>query len=119
SSGDAESLPPVPVAVSGRLSEPGQRDRYLVPVPAGQKVIAQMVADAIGSPLDAVIDVHTAEGKQLGSNDDSPGSVDPRLEFDVPAEVERVVVTVRNLHDEGIPLHVYRLVVQPQSMPEA
>ncbi|MEX0794514.1 MAG: IPT/TIG domain-containing protein [Pirellulaceae bacterium] len=119
SSGEPETLPPAPVAVSGRLSEPGQRDRYLVPVPAGQKVIAQVVADAIGSPLDAVIEVHTAEGKPLGSNDDPPGSVDPRLEFDVPAEVEQVVVTVRHLHDEGSPLHVYRLVVRPQSMPEA
>lgn len=119
SSGEPEELPPAPVAVSGRLAQPGERDRYLVPVPAGQKVIAQVVADAIGSPLDAVIDVHTVEGKHLGSNDDAPGSVDPRLEFDVPAEVEQVVVTVRNLHDEGSPLHVYRLVVQPQSMPGA
>jgi len=119
SSGEPETLPPAPVAVSGRLSEPGERDRYLVPVPAGQKVIAQVVADAIGSPLDAVIDVHTAEGKHLGSNDDAPGSVDPRVEFDVPAEIDQVVVTVRNLHDEGGPLYVYRLVVQPQSTPGA
>lgn len=119
SSAEPEPLSPAPVAVSGRLSESGERDRYLIPVPAGQKVIAQVVADAIGSPLDSVIDVHTVEGKLLGSNDDAPGSVDPRLEFDVPAEVEQVVVTVRNLHDEGGPLHVYRLVVQPQSMPEA
>jgi hypothetical protein len=115
-SGDKpQELPAGPVGVSGRLLTPFGEDRYRVPVTPGSKVRFAVIAERLGSPLDASLVVRNEAGAALAQAEDSPGSLDPILEFTVPDKVTAVVVGVVDAQGRGGSKAVYRLTVEPQS----
>ncbi len=40
-------------------------------------------------------------GKELSRGDDQNGTSDPGLDFEVPAEVDKIVLALRDLHGRG------------------
>ena len=72
-----------------------------------------MFAERYGSPLDAALVVRNEQGTELARVEDSPGTLDPILEYTVPATVTAVVVGVVDSQGRGGPGAVYRLVVEP------
>ena len=70
--------------VNGRLSRPGDVDGYSVRLDRGQTLVADLEANRhLGSPMDAVLQVVSAEGFVLAQNDDAVGR-DPRIIFEAP-----------------------------------
>jgi hypothetical protein len=108
----------VPAGINGRLRVPGEEDRYRIPVEPGMKLRFDVLAERAGSPLDGVLTLRNEAGAQLARSDDQPGTLDPGLEFTVPAGVTAVVAAVSDVHGRGGPEFVYRLAVIPTGQPD-
>lgn len=110
-----QDLPAGPVGVSGRLLTPYEEDRYRLPVTPGTKVRLEVFAERIGSPLDASLVVRNEAGNELARAEDSPGTVDPILEYAVPDKVSTLVVAVADAQGRGSQRAIYRLSAEPAS----
>jgi hypothetical protein len=108
-----QDLPPGQVGVSGRLTTPYQEDRYRIPVVPKTKVRLEVFAERYGSPLDAALVVRNEQGAEVARAEDSPGTLDPILEYAVPDKLISVIVGVVDSQGRGGPRGVYRLVVEP------
>ena len=106
-------LPTLPVAVSGRLNAVGQLDRFRLTVTPGTKLSFEVFAERLGSPIDAVLELRNAQDAVLATADDVPPSIDPRLDFVVPAGLEVLDVVIRDTVEVGSDAAIYRLVVKP------
>jgi hypothetical protein len=121
------SLAPSTV-MNGRVSKPGEVDRYKVAVSPGDHWTVELAARALGtSQLDGVITVYDAKGKKLISAGDLPPkedvfsllsagrtSSDPWLEFKIPKDTHEILVTVEDLVRHGGPGYGYRLLARKQ-----
>ena len=99
--------------MNGRIDKPGEVDRYRMRVRPGQRLSFRIDAEALGtSQLDGLLTIYDAEGeKSLASADDGVG-YDPRLNFDVPAGVDEIIVAIEDLYRRGGPAFAYRLCAQ-------
>ena len=101
----AQSLKP-PVAVDGGCDELAA-DFYRLTVRQGQRLTFEVVAQRLGSPLDARLRLLDAQGRELAANDDASGS-DPVLRHTFKASGE-CLVEIRDTRHQGGPRHRYRL----------
>jgi hypothetical protein len=106
-------LPAGPVSVCGRLTVPFAEDRYRVPVAPGSKVRFEVFAERIGSPIDTALVLRNESGAALDRNEDGVGTLDPAIEFTVPAKVTAVVVGVVDSQGRGGSRGIYRLLIDP------
>jgi hypothetical protein len=60
----------LPIIVNGRIDKPGDWDVFRFAGRAGEKVVAEVQARRLDSPLDSVLKLTDASGKQLAFNDD-------------------------------------------------
>ena len=60
----------LPVIINGRIDKPGQWDVFRFQGRAGDEVVAEVIARRLDSPLDSVLKLTDAAGKQLAFNDD-------------------------------------------------
>ncbi len=60
----------LPVIVDGRIDKPGDWDVFRFEGHAGQDVVAEVYARRLNSPLDSVLRLTDAKGRQLAFNDD-------------------------------------------------
>jgi hypothetical protein len=111
--GKTLELPDGPVAVSGKLGTPNEEDRYKVAVKPNTKVRFEVFAERIGSPIDAALVIRNEAGGVLAQAEDSPGTLDPVLEYTVPDKVTSVIVGVVDSAGRGGPRAIYRLVIDP------
>lgn len=107
-----QALPPIPCAVSGRLAATGEEDRYQLPVSPGTKIRVEVYSDRIHAPTDTVLEIRNDKGGRLARGDDQPGTADPGVDFNVPANTESVVLAVSDLHGRGGREFVYRVAVR-------
>lgn len=107
-----------PVAVSGVISARGERDRYVVQVPAGKPLKFRLQAEEVGSPLEGALSVlWHPQGNLLAQTGDQPTPGDVQLNFNVPGGMSQIQVEVRDLFGRGGPRHFYRLIVEPANRP--
>jgi hypothetical protein len=111
--GKVQDVPAGPIGVSGRLLAPDDEDRYRIPVTPKTRLRLEVFAERIGSPLDAALVVRNEQGAELARAEDSPGTVDPILEYTVPDNVNAVIVGVIDSQGRGGPRAAYRLVIDP------
>src|SRR6202162_6486764 len=115
----------LPVTINGRLSKPGQVDRYKVRVSPGEPLAFRIQARELGtSKLMAVITVLDEKGKMLARSGDEPladdvynvnqsrTAGDPMLRVKAPEGSSNVVVTVEYLALRGGVNYAYRLNVE-------
>jgi len=77
----------LPCAISGRIAEPDEIDRYQFTAQNGKKYSFQVASRSHGFKLDALLKIRDAAGKELASNDDRSGTdFDAGLEFNGPAD---------------------------------
>src|SRR6185295_12041663 len=110
----SQELPASHVGVSGKLLHPYEEDRYRIAVAPGKKIRLEVFAERIGSPIDAALVVRNEQGAQLARAEDSPGTLDPVLEYTVPDKVTSIIVGVVDAQGRGGPRGVYHLVIEPQ-----
>ena len=60
----------LPIIVNGRIDPPGDWDVFRFEGRAGQKIVAEVDARKLDSPLDSVLKLTDADGRQLAFNDD-------------------------------------------------
>ena len=110
-------VPTIPVAISGRLDAPSQLDQYRFVVMPGAKLTFEVFAERLGSRIDAVLELRNKDGGVLAANDDGPMSIDPKLEFTVPAGLDTLVVVLRDALEIANEQAIYRLVVTNADKP--
>lgn len=115
---DLQSAPVLkpPMVVNGRIDQPGDWDVYRFDGRAGGQVIAQVMARHLNSPLDSLLKVTDANGKQIMLNDDldDPGAglithhADSQLHVTLPAD-GAYYLHIGDTQKKGGPEHAYRL----------
>ena len=60
----------LPIIVNGRIGKPGEWDIFRIKGRAGDTIVAEVYARRLDSPLDSVLKLTDADGKQLAFNDD-------------------------------------------------
>ena len=101
----------VPGAISGRFTEPGDRDIYQFDVAAGQRLLFVGRTRSLSSPTDLFMRLQKADGSQVAEVDDL-GTEEGVLNFTFP-EAGAYRLVVEDLHHRGGPQHVYRIEVIP------
>ncbi|MBI3822371.1 MAG: hypothetical protein HY289_06795 [Planctomycetes bacterium] len=109
-----QGLAKPPVAVNGKLLTPFEEHRYRVEVESGKKVRLEVFAERLGSPIDTALVVRNEKGDQLVRAEDSPGTLDPVLEYTVPDKTTSIIVGVVDAQGRGGLRGIYRLVIEPQ-----
>ncbi|QDU73207.1 hypothetical protein Pan97_01740 [Bremerella volcania] len=107
------SVGAAPIGISSILSEPKEQDAFLVDVTPGMKYRAEVFAQRLHSPVDAVLEIRKPDGGMLASSDDQNNTPDPAATFDVPKDVKQIKVSVHDVTRAGGPLHLYRIAVTP------
>lgn len=111
-SADRASWLELPVAVSGVIGGNAESDFFRFKAKAGEKLIFDVQANRVGSPLDATLLVLGPDGNELARSEDAHG-LDPFLEFTAPAEGE-FVIQLHDLRFQGGGDYRYRLVAGAQ-----
>ena len=114
-----------PVTINGRLSQPGEVDRYQVEVTPGEPLTFRVQARELGtSKLMAVISVFDAKGAKLAQAGDEPlaedvynlnqsrTAGDPEIALTAPPDAHTLTVAIEDLARRGGPAYGYRLNVR-------
>ena len=104
------------VVVNGRFAKSGDVDGFRVALKKGQTLVASMEANRLlGSPMDGVLQVASADGFVLAQVDDDHDR-DPQIVFEAPSDGEYVVrgfafpfVQESTIRFAGAPTYIYRL----------
>jgi hypothetical protein len=99
--------------VLGAIERGQDVDVYALEAPAGQKLVVEVTARRLGSPLDAALTVFDDDGSILASSDDVDETTDSRIESISPGG--KLYVVVSDANDQGSPAHGYRLMVHSLS----
>jgi hypothetical protein len=110
---DAQSIT-LPATVAGAIQAPQDVDVFKFEGKAGQRVTCEVLANRLGSPLDATLTLYDASGAVLSLADDTPGSRDPILTYTLP-KTGTYYLGLIDADDRGGPSHVYRLLVRAGS----
>lgn len=112
----------LPIIVNGRIDRPGDWDMFRFEGRAGEEIVAEVLARRLGSPLDSVLQLTDAAGRELASNDDyadkGAGLVthqaDSRIAFKLPAN-GTYYLRLGDVQGKGGPEYAYRLrISQPE-----
>jgi hypothetical protein len=114
-----QPLPALPVGVSGRLSQPFEEDQYRIAVKPGMKLRLEVFAERIGSPIDAALVLRGEKGEVLVRAEDGPKSLDPVLDYVVPANVAGLTIGVVDAQGRGGPHGIYRLAISAPAADES
>ena len=105
------SVVSLPVALNGVLQENGDVDMFRFQATGGTPYNVSVFGERIGSPIDTVVSVSTADGKVLVTNDDGANH-DSQFRFTAPTDGE-YLLTVRDHLGKGGAEFVYRVEFQP------
>jgi hypothetical protein len=97
----------LPVTVNGGIDPAEDVDFFRFHARAGQMLVFEVLAARLGSPLDSILSLQDASGRELAVNDDFNGP-DSLLAFTVPTNGE-YFLSLRDLRNQGSGSHIYRL----------
>lgn len=110
----------LPIVIDGRIAVSGQEDVFQFEGKAGQDIVAEVFASRLGSPLDSVLRLTDATGKQIAANDDNEDKgaglmthhADSRISATLPAN-GTYSLSLADTQQHGGPEYGYRLRVGP------
>jgi hypothetical protein len=106
----------IPATLNGRIDRAGDVDYWTFEALAEQKIDFDLRASRLGSPLDPVLFVQDADGKELATNDDFDGkNSDSKLTFSVSKDGQYRVGVRERFASRGGPQFAYRLHVRPST----
>ena len=106
---NAQKIVP-PVTINGRIDPAADVDRFTFAAKKGERFEMKLLSASLGAPMDALLIVEDASGKELLRVDDSAGDFDARQIWAAPSD-GNFVIAVRDLFSKGGPDFVYRLEV--------
>jgi len=117
SSSQAVALPQI---VNGRIDKSGDSDVFSFQGRSGGEIVAEVVARRLNSPLDSVLELTDATGRQLAANDDqedkgaglSTHHADSYLRAKLPAD-GTYRIHLADAQNKGGPEYGYRLRISP------
>jgi hypothetical protein len=106
----------LPAIINGRIGRAGDVDVYSFDGTAGARIVAEVIARRLESPLDSTLEVTDATGRRLAFNDDFDDKTagllthqsDSRVELTLPAD-GKYFVRVTDAQRHGGPEFGYRL----------
>lgn len=106
----------LPLIVNGRIDYSSDKDIFKIQGKAGQQIVAEVIARRLMSPLDSLLKVYDAGGKQLAMNDDHEDKgaglmthhADSLLSVKLPAD-GAYFVQLSDAQRKGGPEFAYRL----------
>lgn len=109
-----------PIIINGRIDRPDDSDVFCFEGRSGDEIVAEVVARRLGSPLDSVLKLTHASGKQLAANDDyedkgaglTTHHADSWLRATLPVD-GKYYLQVTDMQHQGGPEYAYRLRVSP------
>lgn len=110
----------LPLTINGRIESAGDGDVFRFDGRAGDPVVAEVTARRLNSPLDAVIRLTDANGRQLAFNDDHPDRgagltthhADSQLQTTLPA-TGAYYLHLGDAQQKGGAAYAYRLRLSP------
>jgi hypothetical protein len=109
----ATALPAPPCAAHGTIEAERPADWFRFSAKKGRNLVLRAIARSHGSPLDAVLSIHSTDGKSLVANDDQ-GGMDSTLQWTSPADGEYLVQIRDHLRRSG-PDFTYRIEITDRS----
>ena len=112
----------LPVIVNGRIDQPGDWDVFRFDGRAGEEIVAEVSARRLDSPLDSLLRLTDAAGRELAVNDDAEDKgaallthqADSFLRFKLPAS-GAYYLHLGDTQGKGGPDYAYRLrISRPQ-----
>jgi hypothetical protein len=109
-----------PVTINGRIQQRGDVDYFIFSAQAKQTLVMEVFARRLESPLDSILTLFDAKGKELAENDDNvdPSAAlvthhaDSRLMYTFPAAGD-YVLRIKDVQGNGGEEYAYRLVIAP------
>lgn len=108
-----------PVLVDGVISEDNEEDLWYIKGSAGDKIVLEVVASQLGSPMEPGVELLAPDGKLLVRADDRAGAAGPNIGQEthhadpltgyVLTESGEHAVRVYNVYGKGGPEYRYRL----------
>ncbi len=106
----------LPAMLNGRIGEPGDVDWWRFTAHKGETLRLELRAQQLGSPLQGVLTVCDALGKELAHGETAVGQLDPVIMFTPPADGTYCVSVADRFHTRGGPEYAYRLRVAPATV---
>jgi hypothetical protein len=105
-----------PVIINGRIQQPDDVDVFCFEGRAGDQIVAEVSARRLNSPLDSVLKLTDAAGRQLAMNDDyedkgaglTTHQADSRLALSLPTD-GKYLLRLTDMQHRGGPEYAYRL----------
>lgn len=102
-----------PCVANGRIEQPKGVDAWPFAAKKDEKLVIQVRAARLGSPLDAVLVIRDAAGKELARAEDLANSPDCELDFNPPADGTYTAEVSERFASRGGPDFAYRLRIAP------
>jgi hypothetical protein len=110
----------LPLVINGRIDQPGDWDVFTFEGRAGQQIVAEVMARRLDSPVDSVLKLTDAAGRQLAFNDDHEDKgtglvthhADSWLSATLPAN-GAYYLYMGDMQHKGGPEYAYRLRIGP------
>lgn len=110
---------PLPAMCNGRIEKPGATGLWQVKLKKGETLEAELRAARLGSPLDGILIIRDAAGKELARTDQpAPDSNDPLLRFVVPADGTFTIGVQDRFKSRGGRDYAYRLRIRTNPAPD-
>lgn len=113
--GKVMRVPSLPAVIRGTIGR-GESVRLVVANGAGKPLDAEVWATRLGSNFDPRLGISTLDQRSLGSGDDRPGTIDPRVRFAGDGNINEVLVTVDSVIPVSARKEVFELVLSQPSV---
>ena len=101
-----------PCVCAGKFDRPDDVDAFRFQGQAGQRLVFDVMAQRLGSPVDTYLTLQTRSGQVIARDDDGSGGPDSRLEATLPNSDEYVVFLRNNLKNGNGPRCSYALTIR-------
>jgi hypothetical protein len=109
----------LPAILNGRIDRPGTVDEWKFVAAKGAIYDFDLSASRLGSPLDPILVVLDAAGKELARADaPSRAQADRHIQWSAPATGTYLVRVTDRFHSRGGPTHAYRLRIARPPAPD-
>ncbi len=107
-----------PVMLNGRIAKPGATSVWTIACKKGAPLQFDLRAGGLDSPLDGVVTIFDAQGKQMARGEGTGGQPDPSFTFTPPTDGIYTVKVQDRFASRGGPAFAYRLRIAPPPSPD-